>query len=289
MTFKTSPLGSGFGLEVQGLDISQPLSSDQQEQLRQLWSRANGVLLFRNQKMTPQQHVAFSSIFGEVYSQGPTNNPALARYYLPEHPAIFRVSNKKIDGQPQGREDAGTYWHADASWQPNPPRGSLLYALEIPPVGGDTMFADMYRAYDTLSEPMKALLEGLEVEHSLLSAVMRTSYAKEYEGRLDSAAAKSAVHPVVRPHPITGRKALFVNPGFTSHIIGLSRGESDAILQSLYAHATRPENVYRHRWALHDLIMWDNHCNLHYAVSDYKADGHVRYMHRTTVKIPIAT
>lgn len=277
------PLSPGFGLLAEGIDLSQPLTSQQADAVRQAWTDAHGVLVFRNQRITPQQHVAFTGHFGEVYSQGATNNPALAHYYLPEHPQIFRVSNKKIDGKPVGREDAGTYWHSDGSWQQNPPLGSLLHALEIPPVGGDTMFADMYRAYDTLSPTFQRLVDDLQAEHNLAAAVLRTSYAKEYVGKLDDAAARKAVHPVVKVHPASGRKALFVNPGFTSHIVGLPQDESEAILRHLYAHATRPENVYRHRWQLHDLVMWDNRCNLHYAVADYKAEG-VRYMHRTTVK-----
>lgn len=286
MDFKLRPLSPGFGLCVEGLDISGPLTADAASALRKAWADAHGVLLFREQCLSPGQHVAFSRHFGEVYAQGAANNAALAAYYLPGHPEIFRVSNKKIEGQPLGREDAGTYWHSDGSWQQNPPLGSLLHALEIPGVGGDTMFADMYRAYETLSEPLKRFLEGLEAEHCLAAAVLRTSYAKEYEGRLDAAMAKKAIHPVVKVHPDTGRKALFVNPGFTSHIVGLAPGESQAVLDHLYAHATRPENVYRHRWQLHDLVMWDNRCNLHYAVADYEAEG-VRYMHRTTVKSPL--
>lgn len=284
MSFTSRPLGPGFGLCIEDLDISRPLTPDVAAALRRAWTEAHGVLLFRNRQLSPAQHVAFTENFGDVYSQGAANNAALANYYLPGHPQVFRVSNKRIDGQPVGREDAGTYWHSDGSWQVDPPIGSLLHALEIPPVGGDTMFADMYRAYDTLSDAFKRLLEGLHAEHSLAAAVMKTSYAKEYTGRLDQAAAKKAVHPVVKVHPQSGRKALFVNPGFTSHIEGIARDESDAILAHLWAHATKAENVYRHRWQLHDLIMWDNRCNLHYAVADYKAEG-VRYMHRTTVKI----
>lgn len=283
MEITLRPLNPHFGLVVEGVDLSQPLTAEQAATIRQAWTDARGVLLFRNQQLTPEQHVEFSAHFGDVYDQGATNNPALSHHYLPGYPQIFRVSNKKVEGKPVGREDAGTYWHSDGSWQQNPPLGSLLYALEIPGVGGDTIFADMYHAYDTLSEPLKRMIESLEAEHNLVTAVLSTSYAKEYEGQLDKAATKKAVHPLVKVHPESGRKLLFVNPGFTSHIIGLPKDESDAILKQLYAHSTKPENVYRHRWQLHDLAMWDNRCNLHYAVSDYKAMG-VRYMHRTTVK-----
>jgi len=145
------------------------------------------------------------------------------------------------------------------------------------------MFADMYRAYETLSEPMKRMLEGLQAEHSLLSAVLQTSYAKEYVGKLDEASAKQAVHPVVKVHPGSGRKLLFVNPGFTLRIVGIPAAESRALLDFLFAHATIPDHVYRHVWQQHDLLMWDNRCVMHYAVPNYKAHG-TRHMHRTTIK-----
>lgn len=273
-----------FAFEARGVDIGKPLTAESAAQLRQGWLDAGGVLFFREQQLTPDQHIAFSENFGNVYDQGPINNPALASYYLEGYPQIFQVTNKKrADGKPAGREDAGTYWHSDASWQPEPPTGSLLYARELPEVGGDTIFANMYAAYDSLSEPMKRMLEGLEAQHTLLSAVLQTSYAKEYVGKLDQAQAKAAVHPVVKTHPETGRKLLFVNPGFTSHILGLPRSESDAILKFLFEHSTRPDNIYRHVWRLGDLLMWDNRSVMHYAVPNYKDFG-IRYMHRTTIK-----
>jgi taurine dioxygenase len=277
------PASPDLGLEACDIDITRPLDDAMAARLRQAWLDSNGVLFFRGQELSPEQHVAFSRYFGTLYDQGAKNNAALAHYYLAGHPAIFQVSNKKIDGKPVGREDAGTYWHSDTSWQANPAIGSLLYAKELPAVGGDTLFANMYQAYETLSAPMKAMLEGLEAVHSVFAAVMRTSYAKEYVGKLDEAATKTATHPVVKVHPQSGRKALFVNPGFTSHIVGLSASESSALLQFLFQHSTVPENIYRHVWQKHDLLMWDNRCVLHYAVANYKAHGD-RHMHRTTIK-----
>src|SRR3546814_10577271 len=175
--------------------------------LRQACTDAHGLLLIRNQTLTPEQHIAIGAALGNIYSEGPKNNAALANYYLPGYPQIFRVSNKRKDGVAQGREDAGTYWHSDGSWQANPPRGSLLHALELPPVGGDTMFADMHQAYESLSPALQQLFDGLEAEHSLAAAVLRTSYAKEYQGKLDEAFKKSAVHPVVKPHTVSGKRS----------------------------------------------------------------------------------
>ncbi|HEY4251078.1 MAG TPA: TauD/TfdA family dioxygenase [Roseomonas sp.] len=281
MDLTIRPIMPGFAAEVAGVDLAQPVGDNLFQQIRQAWLDADGLLLLRNQAITPEQHIAFSRQFGDLHMSG--GNPVLAQYYLPGHPEIYRVSNKKIDGKPQGREDAGTYWHSDGSWQPSPPMASLLHALEIPPIGGDTIFANMYRAYETLSAPMKRMLDGLEVVHSLAAAVMKTSYGKEYVGKLDEAAAKHATHPLVRTHPESKRKALFVNKGFTSHIVGLPQAESDAILNFLFEHSTAPENLYRHRWQKHDVVIWDNRCAMHYAVADYKAHGD-RYMHRTTVK-----
>lgn len=271
------PVSPACGAEVLGLDLTQPVGDNLFRELRQAWIDANGVLILRNQDVSPEQHIAFSGRFGELYRGTP--GTMLSNYYLPGHPEIYRVSNKKIDGKPQGREDAGTYWHSDGSWQEMPPMASLLHALEIPPIGGDTIFADMYRAYDMLSAPMQAFLDDKQAVHDRAAAA-ETSYAREFRNRSEEL--HKATHRLVRTHPESGRKALFVNRGFTSHIVGLSRAESDAILQFLFAHSTSPEMVYRHSWRLHDMIIWDNRCVMHYAVSDYKAHGD-RYMHRTTV------
>ncbi len=181
----------------------------------------------------------------------------------------------------RGREKAGTYWHSDLSYMNPPALASLLYGLEVPPSGGDTMFCSLYAAYDALSDTMKSVLEGLTAVHNFGFAsrgVFRAEQATQ--SQLD--ATPAVVHPVVRTHPETGRKVLFVNPGFTSHIVGMHPAESRALLDFLFAHATQPEFIYRHRWRPKDLVMWDNRCTMHYAVADYDGVGE-RYMHRTTV------
>ncbi len=280
MSITICPISPACGAEVTGLDLSQEIGDNLFQEIRQAWLAANGVLVLRDQNVSPEQHIAFSRRLGELQAGKP--DAMLSSYYLPGHPEIYRVSNKKIDGVPQGREDAGTYWHSDGSWQKEPPMASVLHALEIPPVGGDTMFADMYRAYEALSEPMKRFLDGKEAVHDRAAAAA-TSYAKEFSGHTAELAAQNATHPVVRTHPESGRKALFINRGFTSHIVGLTPAESKAILEFLFAHTTTPDMIYRHNWRLHDMVVWDNRCVMHFAVSDYKALGD-RYMHRTTVK-----
>jgi taurine dioxygenase len=271
------------GAEITGIDLREPVGDNQFAAIRQAWNDADGLLVIRDQDISPEQHIAFSRRFGELQRGEITAGSLLSQYYLPGHPEIYRVSNKKQNGMPLGREDAGTYWHSDGSWKPDPPMASLLLALEIPPYGGDTMFADLYRAYDSLSDRMQEILAPMQAVHSLAKAQETTSYGKDLVGKSDTVATKQARHPIIRTHPETGRKSLFVNRGFTDHIVGLARAESDTLLEFLFAHATRPEILYRHQWRLHDLVIWDNRCTMHYAVADYKQAGD-RYMHRTTVR-----
>jgi len=276
MTICIQKLSPVAGAEVTGVDLAKDIGDNLFETIRQAWHDAGGVLVFRDQRLTPEQQIAFSRRFGELYD---FKGHVVEKYVLPGYPQIFRVSNKVSNGQALGRARAGTYWHSDQSYDEVPPSASLLYGLEIPPLGGDTIFTNLTLAYEALSERMKAMLDGLQAVHSLAVA-SKTSYARELEGRVDIASAPSAAQPVVRTHPETGRKCLFVNPGFTSHILDVPVAESEALLTFLFKHVASPEFTYRHRWRLNDLVMWDNRCALHYAVADYTAD---RYMHRTTV------
>jgi taurine dioxygenase len=269
-----------IGAEVIGADLQQPVGDNLFRQLHQAWVDADGLLIVRDQVLTPAQQIAFSRRFGELASAD--ENPVTRKYTLPGHPEIFRVSNKKKDDAPLGREDAGTYWHADGTWQAFPSKASILYAIEIPRVGGNTMFADLYQAWETLTPTMQRLVDGLQAVHAMANAA-DTSYGREFAGKGDVVAAKSATHPLVITHPDSGRKALFVNRGYTAHIVGMSKAESDALLGFLFQHSTAPELVYRHSWRAHDLVIWDNRCTAHYAIPDYKAVGD-RYLHRTSVK-----
>ena len=269
-----------IGAEVIGADLGQPVGDNLFRELHQAWVDADGLLVIRDQLITPEQQIAFSRQFGELASAG--DNPVIQKYTLPGYPEIFRVSNKKQDGEPLGREDAGTYWHADGTWQTFPSKASILYGIEIPRVGGNTMFADLYQAWETLTPTMQRMIEGLKAVHAMANAG-GTSFEREFTGKGDVVAAKTAVHPLVITHPDSGRKALFVNRGYIAQIVGLSRAESDALLGFLFQHSTAPELVYRHSWRPHDLVIWDNRCTAHYAIPDYKAIGD-RYLHRTSVK-----
>ena len=280
MSLTIQPVSPHIGAEVTGADLQQPVGDNLFRELHQAWVDADGLLIIRDQTLTPEQQIAFSQRFGELASAG--DNPVIQKYSLPGHPEIFRVSNKKKEGEPLGREDAGTYWHSDGTWQTHPSKASILYALEVPRVGGNTMFADLYLAWETLSPTLKRMLDGLEAVHAMANAG-DTSYGREFAGKGDVIAAKSATHPLVITHPDSGRKALFVNRGYTARIVGLAKAESEALLGFLFQHATAPELVYRHHWRTHDLVIWDNRCTAHYAIPDYKAVGD-RYLHRTSVK-----
>lgn len=270
-----NPLSPALGAEMIGIDLSAQMDDETFTDLRRAWLDANGVMVFRDQHLTPDQHIGFSRRLG------PLEKHVLAKYLLPGHPEIYRVSNKVKDGVPQGREKAGTYWHSDLSYMNPPALASLLYGIEIPPVGGDTMFCSLYAAYDALSPTMQAFLEGLTAVHDFAYA-SRGVFKAEQASAEQLAATPPVQHKVVVTHPETGKKVLFVNPGFTSHILGLHPGESRALLDFLFDHMTQPEMIYRHRWSERDLVMWDNRCTMHCAVADYDNTGE-RYMHRTTV------
>lgn len=277
MNLDYRPLCPALGAEIRGLDLSAGVSDDLFEEIRNLWNQSNGVLVIRDQQITEEQHIAFSRKFGELHTlQGHT----VTKYLHPEHPEIYRVSNKVMNGKPQGRKGAGTYWHSDQSYERTPAMASVLYALEIPPYGGDTIYAGMYKAYDALSDTMKAFLEGLEAVHDFAVA-QSGGFRNENITAEQLEKAPPMTHPVVRTHPETGRKCLFVNPGFTSHLVGFSKEESTAILNFLFQHCTKPDFQYRHVWQLNDLVIWDNRCTMHYAVMDYEGLGD-RLMHRCT-------
>ena len=271
------PLCPALGAEVRGLDLAAGVSDALFEEIQELWNRANGVLVIRDQQISEEQQIAFSQRFGELHT---LKGHTVTKYLHPDHPEIYRVSNKVTNGQPLGRKGAGTYWHSDQSYEQTPAMASVLYALEIPPYGGDTLFTSMYKAYDALSDTMKGFLEGLEAVHDFAVA-QSGGFRNESVTKDQLEKAPPIAHPVVRTHAGTGRKCLFVNPGFTSHIAGLSKEESRAVLEFLYQHCTKPDFQYRHVWKPNDLVIWDNRCTMHYAVMDYEGLGD-RLMHRCT-------
>ena len=276
--FSVRRLSPAAGAEVSGVDFKRPLGADRVQELRQALGE-NGVLLFRDVDVTPEEHIEFSRQFG------PLEAHVVGEFNMPEHPEILLVSNIKEDGKWKGAVYAGQYWHSDVSYMAKPPMGSLLLCHEMPEIGGDTMWANMYMAYETLSDPLKKFLGENKAIHHYSNA-----YDKFLSKRGDRppltpeqrAKTPPVPHPMVRTHPVTGRKALYVNPGFTSGIVGMPEEESQPILDFLFRHSTRPEFLYRHKWRVRDMIFWDNRCTMHYALSDYDFSVR-RHMHRTTI------
>ena len=202
----------------------------------------------------------------------------------PGHPEILIVSNVKENGQPIGLGDAGAYWHSDISYKPKPSLGSLLHAQELPAEGGDTLFADQHLAWEALDPALQRRLLPLSAEHSYLAKYEELRARSPWRPKLSPeqiAQVAPAVQPVVRTHPETGRKALFVSEHFTTGIVGLPKEEGDALLAELFAHSTRPEFVLRHRWQPHDLVFWDNRSVMHLAAGT--PDHLRRKLYRTTV------
>ena len=250
---------------VGGVDLSQPLDESTFKQVHDALID-NGVIFFRDQHLTPEQQKAFGRRFGELHI-----HPAAPKE-VPEHPEIL-----VIHADESSKHVAGENWHSDVSCDPEPPMGSILYMHELPPVGGDTLFASMYAAYEALSEPMKRFLEPLTARHEG-EHVYRGRYGLDDAGKTFPA----AEHPVIRTHPVSGRKALFVNGGFTRRIVQLSRSESDAVLQFLYRHVETPEFHCRFRWQVNSIAFWDNRCVQHHAMWDYYPQR--RHGHRVTIK-----
>src|SRR5258706_5516680 len=258
-----------LGAEILGVDLSTELDDAVFREIVGQFHE-HEVVFFRNQRLTPDQHVAFSRRFGEL------EHHVSKDCCRPGFPELFVVSNVLDDGKPIGSQDAGLFWHSDLCYLKEPSRASLFYAREVPldakgkPVG-DTMFASGSAAYAALPAPEK---------HKLANLKAVNSYAKGYYRDRKSGARKPLTeeqqmrtpdveHPVVRTHPCTGKKCLFVNEGYTAGIVGMNAGESDALLARLVEHSTRPEFVYRHQWRGGDLLVWDNRPTPHPAGMEY--------------------
>lgn len=276
--FAVRPLDAALGAEVVGLDLNRPLSAEDFRRIHRA-HLDHHVVVFRNQRITPDQQIAFSRRFG------PLQIHVLHQFQLSNHPEILIVSNVLKDGKPIGLGDAGHFWHSDLSYKEKPSLGSLLHAIELPPEGGDTLFANMHAAYEGLSDDLKQRLEGLTAEHTYLARYAELQKRSPWRPNLTPeqiAQVKPVVQPVVRTHPETGRKALFVSEHFTTKIVGLSDAESRALLDELFAHSVKPEYVYRHQWREHDLVFWDNRSLLHLAAGT--PDHLRRVMYRTTIE-----
>ena len=281
MSFTVTPLVPALGAEITGLDLAGNLGGNLAAEVRQSWLEAGGLLVFPGQSLGTEQHIEFAQNFGPLFG-APGEVPlqeTVSRYLHPDHPEIYRVSNKLEGSEPMGRARAGTYWHSDVSFRERPAAASILNAIEVPETGGDTLFCNMTLAYETLSDTMKDTIQPLSAHHDFAQTAA-TQFAQPVVIEGDLEGGNRAVHPVVRTHPETGNKSLFVNPGMTVRLEGFDDEDSAAILGVLYDHATKPEHIYRHSWREGDVAMWDNRSLMHYAVCDY--GDQPRYMERTT-------
>ncbi len=266
-SIQVTPLTPTIGAEIQGVDLSRPLEQQQFEEVKEAFLK-HQVIFFRDQEITVDEHKAFGRLFGELLIHPAAPGPE-------EHPEIFVLHTDE-----NSKFAEGNAWHSDMSCQEEPPLGSILHLHQVPSSGGDTLFASMYAAYEALSEPMKVFLSGLTAIHDS-ERVYRGRYAQQ--GVDDTGKIyPSAEHPVIRTHPESGRKALFVNSAFTSRIKGLKRPESRSLLRFLYEHIASPDFHCRFKWAPNSIAFWDNRCAQHFATWDYYPE--VRHGLRVTVR-----
>ena len=279
MPVETIPLENGFGAEVRGVDCSRALAAAERQVVDALLLDHH-VLAFRGQRLTPSQTVAFSRAFGELEPH------VLSQYHHPDTDLILVLSNRVDDsGRPLGLRDAGSFWHSDVSFKPRPARFTLLYAIEVPAQGGDTLFCDMVAAYDALPATVKQCLRGLAAVHDYSARdrlVDKTGTAPQL-----SAAQRRRTppvrHPVVRRHPGSGREVLYVNPTYTTAIVGLDEAASRRTLDEIFAHCLRPRFCMRYRWRPGDVLIWDNAAVMHAATTQSLESTRHRTLWRTVI------
>lgn len=268
------PIEGSFGCEVVGTDLSEPLTDGEFARIQQAWFD-HSFLVFRDVRMTPAQQVTFSRRFGPLHIME-------REFKLPDHPEVMVIANEVRDGKEFGSRRVGLGWHSDGEDKRIPNGGSFLYALRIPPEGGDTLFADMYAAYAALPEPLKRAIQGrrarfsrIEMHHVHYPHLPPLTEQQKRE-RPD------VFHPLVRLHPHSGRRSLFVGR-WARDVEGMNPEEGRALIAELFAFAQREEFTYRHRWRPHDAILWDNRCMLHCATG-FDEKRYVRHMQRTTLE-----
>lgn len=273
---------SPIGAEILGVDLSKRIDDATFSEIHHALVQCS-VIFFRNQKLSEERHIDFSRKFGDLEVH------VGARYLHPLHPELRINSNIIENGKPIGATDAGQYWHTDLSYMARPSKCSLLYSLEIPQKDGislgDTLFVSSIAAYEALPDHIKERIEGHTAIHSYAYRYYKLTDAGNKRPELTAeqkAKAPDVEHPIVVRHPITGMKCLFVNEGFTTSIVGMPQEKSTELLAFLFKHCIRPEFMYRHRWQVGDLLIWDNIATQHFAVADYAMPLR-RLMHRTTV------
>ncbi len=271
MSLTITPLSAALGAQIDGVALNRPLTVEHRDAIQQALLKYQ-VLFFRNQPLDPAQQVAFARYFGDLHIHPIYPN-------VPEQPEVMVLDTALTDV----RDNA--IWHTDVTFLPTPALGAVLSAKQLPAFGGDTLWASGIAAFEALSAPLRQLLDGLTATHNFIKSfpLERFGNTPEDLARWEQTRKKNPPlsHPVIRTHPVSGRKALFVNDGFTTRINELEEAESEAILKLLFAHATRPEFTIRWRWQENDVAFWDNRVTQHYAVDDYRPNR--RVMHRATI------
>ena len=271
------PTGAALGTEIRGVDLRR-LDADTFAEIHEAWLEFQ-VLLFRGQTLTDEDLVRFSRRFGAL-DAAPVQETG--RRFVEGHPEIYVVSNVVENGAPIGSLGSGeAVWHTDMSYLPEPPKASILHALEVPPVGGDTWFCTMYGAYEALPDEMRRRLEGVRVKHD--GTYNSGGYVRQgVTATDDPRSSPGALHPIVCVHPETGRRGLYLGRRRNAYVEGLSLEASDALLDAVWACATDDRLTWRHRWAVGDITLWDNRCTMHRR-NAFDADAR-RVMHRTQIK-----
>ncbi len=267
-----NPVSGALGAEIEGVDLGAELDNATFDDIHQAFLD-HQVIFFRDQNITPEQHATFGRRFGSLnihpYVKGMADHP--------EAMEIIKEAHEKVN--------FGGGWHTDMSFQEEPALGSILYALEVPAFGGDTLFASQHRAYESLSDGMKEMLDGMVAIHTAEKEYGQKGFSAQNRSSMDIDRAGDDVpkheHPVVRTHPETGRKALYVNPAFTMHFKNMTRRESRPLLNFLFDHCTQEQFTCRFRWTAGAVAFWDNRSVQHFALNDYQ--GHRRHMRRVTV------
>jgi taurine dioxygenase len=276
---QVTPLSAACGAEISGVDLTKPLSAAEVQAIKDAWGR-HLVLVFRGQQVSQDDQLRFASYFGDLGSRkkAPEALRNRAEGIGQDHEKVLLVSNIKVDGVPIGAFGEGEFWfHIDSGYSPKPYRYTFLYALELPSTGGNTMFSNMYRAYEAVPAALKEKLKGRKALH-----IHEYNRAKQAGSSGDISGIPHHHHPLFITHPDTGRKTLFVDRLMTTRIEGVDQAESDAILNQLYEIGERREFIFEHVWKLGDFLMWDNRCTIH-ARTDFPKEER-RLLRRCTVE-----
>lgn len=280
--FEVKGRNNGFAAKLSGVDLSLSIDIPTFDRIHRLWMK-HPVLVFPDQTITDIQQIAFAKHFGDLEV-----HPSLA-HRADDYPEIYRVSNvDKADRIMEPESSDWQYleltwlWHTDSSFRPVPSMASILHGIEIPPVGGDTLFADLTAAYEALPSHDRALVQKLRVVHDHEAILAKSKGLTERDDKGVYEHLPPVTHPLVRRHPITGRRSLFLSPHTMDKVEGMQASEGRELLNGLIAHASEDRFVYRHIWKANDVLMWDNRCTMH-AVMPYDSINHRRVMHRTTI------